>query len=107
MTPNEEPPRLTHDGRAQVGDGLKRLLGSIAFAGLLVVGFMFSLVVFSILLVTGLIAGGYWWWKTRDLRRELRARMDQMAQQAQGTQDAQAGGRIIEGEVIRDADEHR
>jgi hypothetical protein len=100
MTPHEEPPRLTRDGRTPVGDGFKRLLGSIAFAGLLVVGFMFSLVVFSILLVAGLIAGGYWWWKTRDLRRRMREQMERMAED-------QAGGRVIEGEVIRDADERR
>jgi hypothetical protein len=65
---------------------------------------MFSLLVFAVLLVAGLVVGGWWWWKTRHLRRELRERMAQMAQEVQ---DEQAGGRVIEGEVIRDPDQRR
>lgn len=94
------------DGQGPGGSGgFSRLLGAIGFAVVLGVGFMFSLLLFSILLVAGVVVGGWWWWKTRHLRRELRERMAQMAQQAQNAQDiqeAEAGGRIIEGEVIRD-----
>ena len=59
----------------------------IVGAALLVAGFMLSMVVFAVLAALALVAWGYLWWKTRDLRRELRER-------------PAAGGRVIEGEVI-------
>ena len=53
--------------------------------------FVVSLVFVAIGLTVVLGFGGYLWWKTRELRSQLRARME--AQQ-------QPAGRIIEGEVI-------
>lgn len=38
-----------------------------------------------------LTVGGYLWWQTRELRRQMRARMQPQPQ---------AGGEVIEGEVI-------
>jgi hypothetical protein len=60
-------------------------------AAMLVSAFVFSLVFLAIGLAVVLVFGGYLWWKTRELRRQLRAEM-------QGQQ--QPGGRVIEGEVI-------
>ena len=57
-------------------------------AALLVAAFMFSLLVFAILVTGGLLAWGYLWWKTRDLRGQMR--------------EEPPGGRVIEGEAIRD-----
>jgi hypothetical protein len=42
----------------------------------------------AVLVAVGLLGVGYLWWKTRDLRRQMRERPP--------------GGRVIEGEVIRD-----
>src|SRR5688572_26596017 len=53
--------------------------------------FMLSLVFLAIALGVVLIGGGYLWWKTRELRGQLRARMHG---------HPQPGGEIIEGEVI-------
>jgi predicted membrane protein len=53
--------------------------------------FVVSLVFVAIGLAVVLIFGGYLWWKTRELRRQLRAGM-------QGQQ--RPGGEVIEGEVI-------
>lgn len=53
--------------------------------------FVLSLVFLAIGLGVVLIGGGYLWWKTRELRRQLRARMHSQPQ---------PGGEIIEGEVI-------
>ena len=64
------------------------VLGGIV---MLVSAFLLSLVFVAIGLAVVLIFGGYLWWKTRDLRRQLRARMDEQQQPA---------GRVIEGEVI-------
>ena len=53
--------------------------------------FVLSMVFLAIGLAVVLIGGGYLWWKTRELRRQLRARMHSQPQ---------PGGEIIEGEVI-------
>ena len=71
---------------------LRRLLTTIASAAVLVVAFMFSLVIFAAFAAVALAGGIYLWWKTRALRRQLRERAP--------------GGRVIEGEVIRE-DESR
>ncbi|HKB82671.1 MAG TPA: hypothetical protein VKD04_05630 [Burkholderiales bacterium] len=75
--------------RAPMPGLLGRILTTVATAVLLVVGFMFSLVIFATVAAIALVAGSYLWWKTRALRRQIRERP--------------RGGRIIDGEVIRDA----
>jgi uncharacterized protein HemX len=52
--------------------------------------FVVSLVFVAIGLAVVLGFGGYLWWKTRELRRQLRAQM----------QERQPAGEVIEGEVI-------
>ena len=61
--------------------------GTVVLAG----AFLVSLVFVAIGLAVVLIFGGYLWWKTRELRRQLRARMEEQKQPA---------GEVIEGEVI-------
>jgi len=61
--------------------------GALALAS----AFVVSLVFLGIGLAVVLIGGGYLWWKTRELRRQLRARMHSQPQ---------PGGEIIEGEVV-------
>ena len=60
----------------------------MVWALLLVAAFTFSLVLFAVLVVVGLLVWTYLWWKTRALRKQMRERPP--------------GGRVIEGEVIRD-----
>lgn len=50
-----------------------RVVGFVLGAITLVVAFAFSIVVFAILTAGAVIAGGWLWWKTRHLRKELRA----------------------------------
>lgn len=66
-----------------------RALAMIAGGVILVAGLFFSVVVFSVLLAVGLIVGGWFWWKTRALRANLRQQMERMQQAAQ---NAAAGG---------------
>jgi hypothetical protein len=61
--------------------------GALALAS----AFVLSLVFLAIGLAVVLIGGGYLWWKTRELRGQLRARMYSRPQ---------PGGEIIEGEVV-------
>ncbi|HXZ96248.1 MAG TPA: hypothetical protein VEG37_04255 [Burkholderiales bacterium] len=81
---------------ARLGANAPRLLFKVvtlaSAAVLLVLAFMFSLVVFAILMTVGLLSWGYLWWKTRELRRQM--------------YEQPPGARVIEGEVIRD-DESR
>ena len=63
-------------------------------AGLTLAGaFVLSLVFLSIGLAVVLTVGGYLWWKTRELRRQMRVRMQEQAQ-------PWSDGDVIEGEVI-------
>ena len=48
---------------------LGRALAIVAGGMVLVAGLFVSAVVFSVLLVVGVVAGGWFWWKTRDLRK--------------------------------------
>lgn len=79
---------------------LEKLLTLIVGALLLVATFMFSLLVFSVAVVVGLMVWGYFWWKTRELRRVMREQPPGGMRHGAGP-----GGHVIEGEaVIVDAD---
>lgn len=69
----------------------RQLFAIIAGAALLVLGLMFSVALFAFVAVAGLIAWGYFWWKTRALRKA-------MAQRPSGA--GSPDGDIFEGEVI-------
>lgn len=77
---------------------LGKLLALLVGAVLLVLGFMFSLVIFAIVAVVGLVAFGWFWWQTRKLRKVLR----EQAAQATMAAGAPSGvdGAIIEGEAV-------
>ena len=68
------------------------VLTFVSAAVLLVAAFTFSLLVLAILAIVGVLVWGYLWWKTRDLRRQIR--------------EQPPGGRVIEGEAIRDDESH-
>ena len=73
-----------------------RILAFAAAAVLLAVSLMFSLLLFAVALVVGLLLWGWLWWKTRELRGQMRER------QMEGMDDHPSGGRVIEGEVVRE-----
>ena len=87
--------------RARIGHeaGALSRAKQLALKALLVVGgavtlvsaFVVSLVFMAVGLAVVLTIGGYLWWKTRELRRQMRERM-QVPQQPPG--------RVIEGEII-------
>lgn len=59
-----------------------------------VLAFMFSLVALAAVAVGGLLLGGWLWWKTRRLRKQM-----QQMREAQPVRDEQ----VIEGEFVREA----
>lgn len=105
--------RNPEKARSLVPGGLLGRALAIAAAGLfLVAGLFISAVVFSVMLVAGLIGGGWLWWKSRHLRRDLRERIAQMqATHAERRPPAgQAPGRsgdVLEGDFIQEADPPR
>ncbi len=91
---------------------LQKLLAIILTVGLVILGFMFSAVIFTVLLVMGLIGWIFLWWKTRDVRKQFQQMQAQMQSQMRDERtranDAQADysnteskGQTIEGEAVR------
>ena len=75
---------------------LTKVLTVVGTGLVVAIGVAFSLVFIAIAAVAGSVLVGYLWWRTRALRRSLR--------EAQSTAPtASDGGRIIEGEVIRES----
>jgi O-antigen/teichoic acid export membrane protein len=69
--------------------GLVVLGGALTLAG----AFVLSVVFLAIGLAVVLTVGGYLWWKTRELRRQMRTRMQDQSR-------PWSTGDVIEGEVI-------
>ncbi|OIO83052.1 MAG: hypothetical protein AUJ88_00450 [Gallionellaceae bacterium CG1_02_56_997] len=84
---------------------LSRLIGFIITAALIVVGLMFSAVLLVFIVIAGVIAFGYLWWKTRAMRKQMRKQMREQQNARGGAANDVFGdddfkGEIIEGEVI-------
>ena len=76
------------------GKMLAVVLAGVALTAALV----FSIIFFAILAAVALIGGGYLWWKTRALRRQLR---EQFAAAQARAANAHSQGDVIEGEFAR------
>ncbi|TRZ66136.1 MAG: hypothetical protein D4S02_07395 [Rhodocyclaceae bacterium] len=63
---------------------LGKLLAAVAGALLLIAALMFSLVILAVVAVAGTAVWGYFWWKTRNLRKAM--------------QEHPPGGVVIDGE---------
>ena len=68
-----------------------KLVGFVIMVVMLALGLMFSVVLLAGVLVIGLGAFSYFWWKTRDVRKKMKERAA-----AQASRD----GTIIEGEAV-------
>jgi len=71
---------------------VQKVLASLLGLATLVLGFMFSIVIIPAILVLALLGFGYFWWKTRALRKA-------MAEAMAGAQSASDDG-VIEGEAV-------
>jgi predicted lipid-binding transport protein (Tim44 family) len=74
---------------------LGKLVAFVLSTGLLILAFIFSLAALAVVAVVGASLAGWLWWKTRAIRQQLRT-------MPRAEYD---GGQIIEGEVVRDADQ--
>lgn len=100
MSPDPRGPVRLTGPRSLVG----RVIGALITLGALVIGLMFSVVLFGVALVLGLAIWGWLWWKMRRVIRQ--AQQDPRFQQFQDLGAAPPppadGGKIIEGEVLRE-----
>jgi hypothetical protein len=103
MNPNGMPPGIKPQGF------FGKLVAVVAGTGLLVLGLMFSVIIIAVALAVGLAIWGWMWWKTRALRQRMREQMEAQSMQPPFGGDVDSGratgGRIIEGEIIRDNDD--
>ena len=95
MNLDEPRARIGYRGGAisQVKNFALKAFVVLGGALMLASAFLLSLVFLAIGLAVVLTFGGYLWWKTRELRRQMRARMQEQAQ-------PWSAGDVIEGEVI-------
>jgi hypothetical protein len=97
------PPELRGPLDARRPSGLiGRIVAAILAAGALVVGLMFSMVIFAIALVVGLCVFGWLWWKMRRVIRQARQDPHLRAYRDAANEAMQPdSNQVIEGEVIR------
>ena len=93
-----------------VGGVVRGLAAALVAVVLAVTAVVFSVVVLAVVATLGLCIGGWLWWKTRALRRQLREQQAAMEAQLRAaaagsrTFDAEEGI-VIEGEYSRQKDE--
>ncbi len=84
---------------------LQKVVGAVVMAGVFVLALTFSVALFAVLLTAGVAIWAWVWWKTRALRKAMRAQRDAQAAGGRGAYAARPGGArdlVIEGEVIRE-----
>jgi len=82
----------------------QKLVAGVAGIGLFALALMFSVVLFAVVATVGLAVWGWVWWKTRDLRKQMRAQMEAHRAQANTTSGQAEEGLVLEGEVIREGE---
>ena len=76
---------------------LRKLTGLVVTVAILGLVLMFSAALLVVIAIIGTIAWGYLWWKTREVRKQMRDFQAQATQRAEmASNDA-----VFEGEVIR------
>lgn len=78
---------------------LSRIAAFLLTGVLLVLGFMFSLVALAIVAVAAIGLGGWFWWKTRALRKQMRAAAEARATSSRMETDDSV---VIEGQFVRE-----
>jgi hypothetical protein len=79
---------------------LAKLAAFTLSAAFMVLAFMFSLIALAVVAVIGVALGGWLWWKTRTLRKQMMAQMRE-APPVRADQPAQ-NEQVIEGEFSRE-----
>ena len=86
-------------GQAPQGP-LAKIVAFLLSAAFLALAFMFSLVALAVVAVLGICVGGWLWWKTRTLRKQMR---QAEAELHRSGASAGASNDVIEGEFVRES----
>lgn len=79
---------------------LRKLAASVVTVAMVGLALMFSAVLFAIIVVAGAIAWAYLWWKTRELRKQMRDFPPREVMREKRMSD----GNVFEGEAVRVVD---
>jgi len=86
-------------------DALRNLAAVAATVVVFGLALMFSVVVFSVIIVAGMLGWAYLWWKTRELRKQMRNYPPPgMVREGEMGENDVVRGEVIEGEAIRVVD---
>jgi predicted membrane protein len=93
----QEPPRLGHRDSAasRVQSWVVKTVAVVGAAVVLMSAIAISFVLFAIAIACLLVFGGYLWWKTRHVRKQMREHFER------------EGGGVIEGVVIREPNDRQ
>lgn len=80
---------------------LAKIVAFLLSAIFLTLAFMFSLVALGVVAVLGIGLGGWLWWKTRALRKQMR-QAEASLRSGHAATTAAGGSTIIEGEFVRE-----
>jgi Flp pilus assembly protein TadB len=86
--------------RGVFGTALAIAGGVVLLAGAVV----FSVVLLAVAAVAGVLVGGYLWWKTRSLRRQLREQAETHPGAGSQPGGSPRDGTVIEGDFVRERD---
>lgn len=91
-----------HSATPKPSGPLQKIIAFIATAALVGLVLMFSVVMFAIILAVGAIAGVYLWWKTRELRKQMRDFQPRSMPPGGGLFDGEVFvGEVFEGEALK------
>lgn len=95
MRMTEDRARLGYRGSvgSRASDAIMKTVAVIAGTVMVASAFLVSLVFFAVGLAVVLLVGGYLWWKTRHVRKQMRAHFQEL-------QPRTDRGNVIEGVVI-------
>lgn len=90
---------------ANIPNLLRNLIAVVATAAAFGLALMFSVVVVAVILVAGMLGWAYLWWKTRELRKQMRNYPPPgMVREGEMAENDVIMGEVIEGEVIHVVD---
>lgn len=95
--------RFVLDSQAKPPSLLRKLVALVITVAMFALVLMFSAVLLVVILVVGTIAFAYFWWKTREIRKQIRIMRSVATPEARRQAQASNDG-VFEGEVIRVVD---
>ena len=99
---NHEIVRNLPNNSTDLSSPLRKLVAVVATATVVGIAVMFSVVLVAVVLFSGSLALGYFWWKTRDLRKQMHSHPGRdVVMESVIVENHVIKGEVIEGEATR------